>query len=260
MDYKTDFTEKEKIDAAYKLIKNYKSKFYECKYENNISILSDSNECLYCKTHHTKHISIITNISSMGYFCSELCKMIFYSIVQFIFNLPVIYMVVFIPYYLLDNFSKKKFQNIKTEIEKYNYKKIIISSKFYNKYLITNIKLLSCDYEINLKYNFNYITSSSTCLYCTSDIINNNIILETKFNNITGFCSMICSNSICKQIYTTLIPKYKYNNYLIPYELIRNKNHINKIINNLRYELNLYGGYITHDKYNYKIEFFITKQ
>lgn len=218
--FKTDITDEEVSEAANKLIKNYICNFYELKIEKIFKIINYSNICIYCGDHADKYI-IDTNSLKIGYFCTKICKYIYYSIISSIFNLPSIYIINFIPYFLLTEESKIKYKNIKNKIKKYD--NLSILSVYGDNNIISEFILLKDSKFIKYNEVFTYISTSKNCLYCMNDNINDNIILEYKNGIIKGFCSNICRDSISKQIFNTLLPIYKYNSYIAPFELIEDK-------------------------------------
>jgi hypothetical protein len=258
--YKTDITDKEVSDAANKLIKNYKSNHCEILYENDFELINDSKHCLYCNVYHDEKKTIITDNFTIGYFCSNFCKSIYYFLLSQIFNLPLIITEImhFIPFNLLSKKSKIHFHKIKNQISQYDYIKINNVIEYNSNYIICNMKIITNDDIINKNIKFEYIENSNTCIFCNSDTIDINLILETKFSNITGFCSYICMDSICKQLYSTLLPELKYNSYIIPLQLVRDKDKLINVINKIKNK-NLLGGMVTCYKNIIKIELFVPK-
>lgn len=257
-EYKTDISDVEVSKAALNLIKNYKSSFYEIKYENNVEIVETTERCLYCDSKAEFNYKIKTNFLLIGSFCSKLCRSIYYSIISSIFNLPVIEIINFIPYTLLSLESKNKYQDIKVKISNTKYKYLNFLTKYENDNLYSDIKLIISENEF-LKFNnlhFKYITTNTICFYCHYPVINSDLILDTKYGIIKGFCSQICKDSISKQIYRSLIPKFKYISYIFPFELFENKEEISRIIDKLRNETNLYGGISSYFYKYIKLEFF----
>ncbi|CCU55958.1 VLTF-2 late transcription factor 2 [Choristoneura rosaceana entomopoxvirus 'L'] len=259
--FKTDLTDDEVSEAANKLIKNYICNFYEIQAEHIFEIIDFDNKCIYCDddVDIIDNIIIDTNNIKIGYFCSKLCKSIYYSIIKSTFNLHIDNIINFIPYFLLSDKSKKKYKNIKNIINNYEYDNLSVLSKYKkNNIIYCNFILLINNKFINFNEYFDYISDYKNCIYCNSSSINNNIILEHKTGIINGFCSKLCRDSISKQIYTTLFPIYKYNAYLIPFELIKNKKDFLNCIESVKNNDNLYGGYYPLNNTKIKIELFTT--
>ncbi|AAG02753.1 putative late transcription factor [Betaentomopoxvirus amoorei] len=257
--FKTDLTNEEVSEAANKLIKNNTCNFYELKLENILDNIDLTNNCIYCNDVIKDKIIIDTNNIKVGYFCTITCKHIYYSIIRTIFNLPIHKIINFIPFFLLSEESKIKYKNIKNIINYYNYDDISIFSKYKdNNNIYTEFKLLINNKFIYLQESFEYISKSNNCIYCYSTNINDKIILEHNNGIIKGFCSIVCRDSISKQIYNTIMPIYKFSAYLVPFELIKNKKEFLNNINHIKNIDNLYGGYCHLTNNKTKVELFIT--
>ncbi|AAC97694.1 ORF MSV187 putative late transcription factor VLTF-2 homolog (vaccinia A1L), similar to SW:P33814 [Melanoplus sanguinipes entomopoxvirus] len=256
-EYKTDFTKQEISEAALNLIKDLKSMFYEIHYIANQAIINDSIKCIYCndECYNGNVFNIKENSINIGYFCSNICRDIFYSIIQFIFNIPP-NKVNFIPFQLLNDNSKEDYNVIKKIFKNIDYKNLILFSKYNNEQIISNFKIILKNNKIwHFTYKFNFETKINKCLNCGSEEVDKDIILLTKYKTLQGFCSVICKDNICKQVYYTLIPKYKYLTYSVPTQLLKNVD-VKTMINKLKNKSNVYGGYTTYDSKNIKLEYF----
>ncbi|CCU56270.1 VLTF-2 late transcription factor 2 [Mythimna separata entomopoxvirus 'L'] len=255
--FKTDITDEEVAESAKRLIKNYICNFYKIEVEKTIEIIEYKNKCIYCGD-HADEITINNNNINIGYFCSDLCKTIYYSIIRTIFNLPITNVINFIPYYLLCENSKNNYKKLKDKISKHSCINISIFSEYKNNNIKCDFIILTNEGYIKYNVNFNHITDSNLCIYCNIQDINDDIYIKHINGIIKGFCSKLCRDSISKQIYTTILPIYKYNSYLIPYELVKDKEEFISYINHVKNNDNLYGGYYPLLYNKSKIELFTT--
>lgn len=243
MEEKYSFLEK-KI-ALEKYIKNKNKKNHTVKQISNLEIKTKNEICLFCNNF----------LKEEGLFCSNICKVIFYSNMQRI--IPTLNKQIrFVPFELLSENSKKifrdfvskdriydKFQVIYSYFVKDNKKYIKSIFKFIYKFEI--IEVIEQDFELNFIYvptteNINYICLENgfkdvfdkICLFCHIETNNHVIRIDKLF--ITGYvCSIFCFKSFMTFIETHINHPFKYF-FSLPYlSLLKNPEKILKYKNNI---------------------------
>lgn len=215
----TDINKSVEHNAIYKIILNEKTKINNIISQHDIIYTRNSINCLYCNSVCKSELTLKLQTITCGFFCSELCLEIFKILLSslFCFRYTSVIKNVFLPYELIDaiDFNRiKSLYNTDTLSMFYIIRKgvIHITIRFIDKTVYDTIKLIM----VHIK-----------CIYCKR-IINPNMLLNTVYGNIRGFCSRFCTQIISKYIERSMLPYKMSSISMIPFTMV-NKN-IYKII------------------------------